>query len=102
MKLLLRILAILALLAVGLLGAALWSGIEDDRSRVSTIDLRIDYLRPARLEDVHAEAHTVRLGKRVGVVDIRLFHPAREEETIATGKGVYNVLRGKSDFAPWT
>ena len=84
-------------------GAVVWSGIEDDRGRVSTIDLRIDYLRPARLEDVVAEATTVRLGKRVGVADIRLFHPAREEETIATGKGVYNVLHSKGDVATgWT
>ncbi|MGO8995559.1 MAG: hotdog fold thioesterase [Polyangiaceae bacterium] len=76
-------------------GAALWSGIDDDHGRVSTIDLRIDYLRPARLEDVLAEGRVVRLGKRVGVADIRLFHASREEETIATGKGVYNVLRTK-------
>ena len=84
-------------------GAALWSGIDDDRGRVSTIDLRIDYLRPARLEDVLAEARVVRLGKRVGVADIRLFHAAHEEETIATGKGVYNVLRTKGEVpATWT
>jgi uncharacterized protein (TIGR00369 family) len=84
-------------------GAAIWSGIDDDRGRVSTIDLRIDYLRPARLEDVVAEARTVRLGKRVGVADIRLFHPAREDETIATGKGVYNVLHAKGDVPKaWT
>src|ERR1700722_16148884 len=92
---------VLSALADAAGGAALWSGLEDDRGRVSTIDLRIDYLRPARLEDVVAEGRTVRLGKRVGVADIRLFHPAREEETIATGKGVYNVLRSKTDLAAW-
>lgn len=73
-------------------GAAVWSGLEDDRARVSTIDLRVDYLRPARLEDVVAEASVVRLGNRVGVADVRLFHPAAEPETIATGKGVYNLM----------
>jgi uncharacterized protein (TIGR00369 family) len=78
-------------------GAACWSGIEDERGRVSTIDLRIDYLRPGRAETLVAEGRTVRLGKRVAVADIRLFHASRDEETIATGKGVYNVLYLKSD-----
>ncbi len=72
-------------------GMAVWSGIEDDRSRVSTIDLRIDYLRPARLETLVAEAHVVRHGNRVGVVDVRLFHSSAEADTVATGKGVYNI-----------
>ena len=91
---------VLSALADAAGGAALWSGIDDDRGRVSTIDLRIDYLRPARLEDVHAEATTVRLGKRVGVADVRLFHTTREEETIATGKGVYNILRATKPVGP--
>jgi uncharacterized protein (TIGR00369 family) len=88
---------VLSTLADAAGGAAIWSGVEDDRGRVSTIDLRIDYLRPGRLETVIADAKTVRLGKRVGVADIRLFHPDREDETIATGKGVYNVLRFRTD-----
>jgi len=73
-------------------GAAVWTGTEDERARVSTIDLRIDYLRPARLVTVVAEATVVRLGNRVGVADVRLFHPDAEDETIATGKGVYNIV----------
>jgi uncharacterized protein (TIGR00369 family) len=72
-------------------GMAVWSGVADERSRVSTIDLRVDYLRPARLETLVAEATVVRLGNRVGVADVRLFHPDAEAETVATGKGVYNV-----------
>ena len=61
------------------------------RSRVSTIDLRIDYLRPARLETLVAEATLVRLGNRVGVADIRMWSGSVDGEPIATGKGVYNV-----------
>lgn len=72
-------------------GMAVWSGVDDDRSRVSTIDLRVDYLRPARLETLIAEATLVRLGSRVGVADVRLFHASAESDTIATGKGVYSV-----------
>ena len=82
---------VLSALADAAGGGAVWTGIEDDRARVSTIDLRIDYLRPARLETIVAEATVVRLGNRVGVADVRLFHPDKESESVATGKGVYNV-----------
>ena len=73
-------------------GAAVWVSIDDERARISTIDLRIDYLRPARLTNVIAEASVVRLGNRVGVADVRMFHPDAESDTIATGKGVYSIV----------
>jgi uncharacterized protein (TIGR00369 family) len=77
-------------------GVAVWSAIEDMSVRVSTIDLRIDYLRPGRGERLAAEARVVRQGNRVGVADVRLFHPSREDETVATGKGVYNITLAKA------
>ena len=76
-------------------GMAVWSQVDDERSRVSTIDLRIDYLRPAKLETLIAEASVVRLGNRVGVADVRLFQPSAADATVATGKGVYNVVLAK-------
>jgi uncharacterized protein (TIGR00369 family) len=82
---------VLSALADAAGGAAVWGSIEDERARISTIDMRIDYLRPARLVTVIAEAHVVRIGNRVGVADVRLFHAETETETIATGKAVYNV-----------
>jgi uncharacterized protein (TIGR00369 family) len=82
---------VLSALADAAGGGAVWTGIEDDRARVSTIDLRIDYLRPARLVTLVAEATVVRLGNRVGVADVRLFNGDAEDVTIATGKGVYNI-----------
>ena len=84
---------VLSALADAAGGAAVWIGLEDDRTRISTIDLRIDYLRPARLVAVIAEASVVRLGNRVGVADVRLYHPDAEADTIATGKGVYNIIK---------
>jgi uncharacterized protein (TIGR00369 family) len=72
-------------------GMAIWSALENPASRISTIDLRIDYLRPGRLERLVAEATTVRVGKAVGVADIRLFHPDAEGEVVATGKAVYAI-----------
>ncbi|WP_394834591.1 hotdog fold thioesterase [Pendulispora rubella] len=77
-------------------GMAVWSELRDARSRLSTIDLRVDYLRPGKPELVACEATVVRQGNRVGVTDMRLFHPSSPEETIATGKGVYNITIVKS------
>jgi uncharacterized protein (TIGR00369 family) len=73
-------------------GCAVWSALDEPTARVSTIDIRIDYLRPGRPETLVAEASVVRAGRRIGVADIRLFHPSAPAEPIATGKGVYNVV----------
>jgi uncharacterized protein (TIGR00369 family) len=74
-------------------GAAVWAGIEDDNARISTIDLRIDYLRPARLATLVAEATVVRVGNRVGVADVRIFNLDEDDvaDTVATVKAVYNI-----------
>jgi uncharacterized protein (TIGR00369 family) len=74
-------------------GAAVWAGIEDDNARISTIDLRIDYLRPARLTTLVAEATVVRVGNRVGVADVRIFNADEDDvaDTVATVKAVYNI-----------
>jgi uncharacterized protein (TIGR00369 family) len=87
---------VLSALADACGGGAVWLGIEDTRARVSTIDLRIDYLRPAKLEAIVAEGRVVRLGNRVGVVDVRLYNAPSPEVTVATGKGVYNITVSKS------
>jgi uncharacterized protein (TIGR00369 family) len=73
-------------------GAAVWSKV-DPADAVSTVDLRVDFLVPGKQERVVVEAHVVRVGNRVGVVDMRAFHPSLPERTIATGKGVYNIRR---------
>jgi uncharacterized protein (TIGR00369 family) len=72
-------------------GAAAWSAIDDPMARVSTIDLRVDYLRPGRAHAVIAEAAVVRLGGRIAVTDMKMFHPGGESEPVATGRGVYAV-----------
>jgi uncharacterized protein (TIGR00369 family) len=72
-------------------GFAVWSALSDPRARVSTIDLRVDYLTPGRQEDLRAHATLVRVGKTVGVSDVRLYHPSDEATAIATGKGVYAI-----------
>ncbi len=73
-------------------GFAVWTqvGVDD---RISTIDLRVDYLFPGGAERLIAEATVVRVGNRVGVADIRCFQPGAPDRIVATGKGVYNIKR---------
>jgi uncharacterized protein (TIGR00369 family) len=77
-------------------GCAVWSTIGDG-DRVSTIDLRVDYLRPGRLEDLHASGVVLRVGNRVGVTTISVYHPAKPDELVAEAKGVYSIKRARGE-----
>lgn len=68
--------------------------------RVSTIDLRIDYLRPGRSQALIATAEVVRLGNRVGVTQLRAFHDGFEDNPVAAGMGVYSVRRTDDESGP--
>lgn len=69
-----------------------------------TIDMRIDYLAPAR-SDLRATATLVRLGGQVAPVDIEVRDT--DGTRVATARGVYKVGRssadstGPSDENPW-
>jgi len=72
-------------------GFAVWAAVDPERMRVSTIDLRVDYLRPGKAEDLIAEGEVLRVGGQVGVADMRVFHRSDEQQTVATAKGVYAI-----------
>jgi uncharacterized protein (TIGR00369 family) len=73
-------------------GFAVWTSISIE-DRVSTIDLRVDYLSPGKPELLICEAKVVRVGNRVAVTDIRTFQPSDPDRIVATGKAVYNIKR---------
>jgi uncharacterized protein (TIGR00369 family) len=83
-------------------GLAVWSQARP-ADRVSTIDLRVDFLRPGRPEPVISVARVIRLGNHVGVAELRAFHPDDEDRPIAAGMGVYSVKRdnGADRRARW-
>jgi acyl-coenzyme A thioesterase PaaI-like protein len=58
-------------------------------SKIGTIDLRIDYLRPGRGKHFTAKGSILRMGKKVAVTRMEL----RNEESvlIAVGTGTYTV-----------
>nr|WP_222912844.1 PaaI family thioesterase [Natrinema sp. SYSU A 869] len=66
-----------------------------------TIDMRIDYLVPAR-SDLRATATVVRNGGQVAPVDIDVYDA--DDIHVATARGVYKVDRssaGSTDENPW-
>lgn len=80
-------------------GMAIISAAEDI---CPTVDIRIDYLAPAR-SDLRATATVVRRGGQVAPVDIDV-HDA-DDTHVATARGVYKVGRSSGDSIgenPWS
>jgi len=83
-------------------GAACFSMLGNSRDRLSTVDMRVDYLRPGPSLDLLCHARTIRMGNRVAVARMEVFagtlpDPATRQidtlEAIATAQAVYNVVR---------
>ncbi len=74
-------------------GACLWSDLQVGDA-LSTVDLRVDYLRRCPTQGTLVAAGTTRrLGNRVGVANIVLYMQDTPDIHIAEAKGVYNVVR---------
>ncbi|HHP7233792.1 MAG TPA: thioesterase family protein [Desulfobacterales bacterium] len=63
--------------------------IEQRMTRIGTIDLRIDYLRPGRGRSFRATSDIMRTGKKVAVTRMQLHND--EDKLIAVGTGTYIV-----------
>lgn len=59
---------------------------------VPTINIRIDYLRPASATDLRAVARVRRAGRTVGVVDIEVLDDGGR--LVAIGRGTYGTKEG--------
>ena len=77
-------------------GVAVFTSLQDVDDRTSTVDLRVNYLRPGRKETLIADAEIVRVGNHVAVVSLVAYHPDEKDKPVATGTGVYNVRRAKN------
>ena len=92
-------------------GAACFAALTSYKDRVSTVDLRVDYLRPVTKLDLICLAKVVRMGNRVASVQMVVHAgelpdgasadatPAEGSEPIATGRAVYNVSRADRGHA---
>ncbi|MBV8053141.1 MAG: PaaI family thioesterase [Acidobacteriaceae bacterium] len=54
---------------------------------VPTVDLRVDYLRPAKRGCLTAIARTVKVGRRVSIADVDV--KDEQGQVVAVGRGVY-------------
>jgi uncharacterized protein (TIGR00369 family) len=64
---------------------------------VATLDLRIDYLRPATpTQEVLARAEGFRATQNVAFVRCQAFHADREDDLVAVANGTFTLFRGHS------
>jgi len=78
-------------------GAAAWSALSAGES-VSTVDLCVDYLEPAGLDEpLRAEADLVRKGNRVCQVRVRV---TQGSVLVAEGRAVYSIPRRATAPSP--
>jgi uncharacterized protein (TIGR00369 family) len=74
--------------------------ITETATGVPTIDMRVDYLRPARRGDLTALAKTVRVGRTVSVADVEIRDSAGT--LVAVGRACYASPRPPADPAART
>lgn len=68
------------------------SQLPDIHARLSTADLRIDYLRPAPVDvDMVCEARVQLAGRRLIWVDAVVFPEGRRDDVVAMGRGTFAV-----------
>ena len=59
-------------------------------SKISTINLSVQFVKPGTGTSFYATAEIVRLGRKIAFVDMQLLN--QDDELIAVGHGVYNVV----------
>ncbi|MGB0932228.1 MAG: PaaI family thioesterase [Chitinophagales bacterium] len=62
--------------------------------RISTIDIRVDYLRPAKDTAIIAEGKALRIGSRTVVTNMQIRQEG-SEEVLAEGRGVFHIGQKK-------
>jgi uncharacterized protein (TIGR00369 family) len=55
-----------------------------------TVDLRVDYLRPAPGVDLYATARTLRVGRAIARVDVEI--RGKDTPVLAVGRGTFSTL----------
>ena len=76
-------------------GTAVWTYFSK-KDKISTIDIRVDYLSPGTDDDIFAESEVKRVGNRVGVVHTIVYSTRDKETIIAEGRAIYNIRLAKT------
>jgi len=76
-------------------GVAVLTCLEEGQM-ASTVDLRVDYLRPGSVDvDLWAHSRVLRVGNRVAATHTTVYQ-SDPEKPVATASAVYNVVRLKN------
>lgn len=63
------------------------------QDKTATIDMRVDYQRPAPCEKIFAEGEVRMLGNRIANMHVRVYAISQPDTLIAEGRTVYYVKR---------
>jgi uncharacterized protein (TIGR00369 family) len=77
-------------------GLAVWTRFEVT-DRISTVDMRVDYLRPGPAQDIVAESQVMRMGNRVSVVNTVVYTDGDPDTPLAEGRAVYNTRKAEAN-----
>ena len=83
---------ILAAVADAAGGVAGFTTLSHPDDKINTIDMRIDYLKPAVLEDIHTVVNLIKVGKRIINADVILYQKDIKNP-VAVARCAYSVLR---------
>jgi uncharacterized protein (TIGR00369 family) len=72
--------------------ASVWASCQPE-DRVATIDLRVDFLRPAPAGDLVAIGEVRLMGNRVGNTAVTILSVGGDLKVVAEGRGVYNIRK---------
>ncbi|MBL4887318.1 MAG: PaaI family thioesterase [Flavobacteriaceae bacterium] len=72
-------------------GLAAMTTVSSIAEKVSTIDMRLDFLNASEPKDLYAEAEVLKIGKRIIKVDVKLYH--QKNTIIALARCGFSVLR---------
>ena len=78
-------------------GFGAWSLLPNISSRVSTQDLHVSFLSAGPAEDIIAAAQLVNEGKRIIVMDVKVYAEANPDKLIAVGRGTFYRMNASED-----
>jgi uncharacterized protein (TIGR00369 family) len=79
---------------MSLADAAMWVCVMSQIGEVQlavTTNFNINFLRRPAMQDVVAEGRTIKLGKRLAVIEVTLYTADRRDEPIAHATGTYSI-----------
>ena len=75
--------------------ATLWTQLSSE-DKSATLDLQLDYLRPAKLESLIGKGEVQMLNNSVANVRITMYNESAPDEPLATGRAMFAVRRASA------